>query len=81
MKISQKSVRGFLVILLVAQSINTVLFVGLKITQAKLGNYVYEQTAKPFLAFSSPNYPHYQKFQSVPVSVGSSVSNVKPHSK
>lgn len=50
MKIRNQEVRGFLIILLVAQAINAIIFVGLQKTQAQLGDYIYSQTAQPFLA-------------------------------
>lgn len=48
-KVNYKIVRSFLILLLVAQSINFVAFKGLQIVQAKLGNYVFESMTEPFL--------------------------------
>ncbi len=49
MKTNQKQVRGFLIILLVAQAVNATLFISLEKAQASLGQYIYSQTAEPFL--------------------------------
>ena len=48
-KFNYKSIRNFLIILLVAQSINTALFIGLDYTQKQLGNYFYQSMTAPFL--------------------------------
>lgn len=53
-KITYKSVRGFLIILLVAQAINLSLFKGVEVAQAKLGDFIYESMTEPFLA----QYPY-----------------------
>lgn len=49
MKITSKSVRGFLIILLVSQAINASLFLALDFTQKSLGNYIYQSMTAPFL--------------------------------
>lgn len=45
----QKKIQNFLIILLIAQSINLVLFEGVKITSEKLGTFIYSITSQPFL--------------------------------
>lgn len=52
MKTNGKQIRGFLLILLVAQIINLGLFKGLEIGSNKLAKYIYSQTAEPFLALN-----------------------------
>jgi len=51
-KITINSVRSFLIILLVAQTINLGVFKGLELGSQKLGQYVYSITAQPFLALN-----------------------------
>lgn len=53
MKINNKKIRSLLIFLLIAQSINLVMFKGLQITSQDLGNYIYSITAQPFL-FQAP---------------------------
>jgi hypothetical protein len=48
-KVTSKRIREFETILLVSAVIVTGMFYGLQYTQAKLGNYVFQITAQPFL--------------------------------
>lgn len=58
MKIQSKKIRNFLIILLIAQTLNLGIFEGLKITSEKLGTFIYSITAQPFLAQSLQNTTH-----------------------
>ena len=81
MKTNQKQVKNALVFLLVAQSLNLAVFMGLSITQAKLANYVYSITSEPFLASNSQINPPSHKSPLASAFVESSVKIVKPHLK
>lgn len=76
--ITNKRVRSLLILLLIAQSINLGLFMGVDYLQKQIGNWIFSQTAKPFLASNLQVSPAYKK--STP-SGKSTVSSVKTPTK
>lgn len=78
MTINSNRVRSLLLLLLVAQVINLGIFLGLDYTQEKLGNWIFSQTAKPFLASTLQASPAYKNSTQ---SGKSAVSSVKTPTK
>jgi len=67
MKTNRKSIRSLLVILLVAQSINASMFYGLKYTQAKLADWIYQNTTAQISFFQPKGGLNHQTTKSLQI--------------